>query len=472
MPDFSVILQSPQFRSLVQENAIQAVFMDGLYPQNLFRMEVAEEEWSAQEGDDKLFTGSGLMDVDLRPLRPGVDPTPGDYTAEQWRAQCQKYAGTIDTNMPTAVAAAINKLLVDQKQLGEQCAQTVNRLIRGKMFNAAQAGWTVADGGGSTQTSVTVLRVKRLNGFTRARRPDLSTGSPVRYDFVSTSNPLPITIFATGGTVTPNVVGYTPDYAGDEVGPGTITIDVAATVNDRDAIQASTSTFIVRAGGGNKVDALTAGTDLLTLSEMRSMIARLSTMNVPKLPDGTWHVHLDPQGKSQIYADSEFQLLNRGRVDAAPYEDYVMTKILGCTLIENNENPQTFNVKGGLTAVYDPKTPAGFELWNNGNASTGSKVHRALFIGGESTFEYWVNQSAMLTDAGVTGKVDDGVTISPNGASFTVEHIQIVMRAPQDRLQENVSQSWKYQGDWVVRTDGATGDGAAYKRLGCIEHTE
>lgn len=471
MPDFSVILQSPQFRALVQENAIQAVFLDGLYPKNLYRMEVTEEEWEANEGDDKLFTGSGLMDVDLRPLRPGVDPTPGDYTAEQWRAVCQKYAGTIDTNMPTAVVAAVNKLLVDQKRLGEQCAQTINRLIRGKMMNAAQAGWTVANGATSSSTS---LPVQRLNGFTRARRPDLSNGSAVRYDFVSSANPLPVTLFLTGGTVTANIVGYIPLYAGDEVGPGTLTLDTAVTATDRDAIQASTATAIVRAGGGTRVDALTAGTDLFTLSEMRSAIARLSTMNVPKLPDGTWHMHLDPASKSQIFADTEFQLLNRGRVDAEPYQDYVLAKILGCTLIENNEQPQTFNVKGGATNTYDPKTPIGFELWNNGaltNAGS-AKVHRVLVLGGESTFEYYSNQNNMITEAGITGKIDDGVTISPNGATFTVEHVQVVMRAPQDRLQENVAQSWKYMGDWVVRTDGATGDGAAYKRVLAIEHSE
>jgi hypothetical protein len=470
MADFSVILQSPQVRQLVQDNGIQAVFLDGLFPKNLYRMECGQEEWAAQTGDDKLFTGAGLMDTDLRPLRPGVDPTPGDYNAEQWRAVCQKFAKTIDTHMPTAVAAAVNKLLVDQKRLGENCAQTINRLIREKMFNASCAGWTVANG---AQNAVTVLRVQRLNGFTRARRPDLSTGSPVRYEPVSTSNPLPITVFQTsGGATAVNVVGYTPDYAGDEIGTGTITVDVAVTVADRDAVQASTATGIVRSGGGTKVDALTPGSDLFHLTDIRSAIARLSTMNVAKMPDGTYHVHLDPQSYAQIYADAEFQILNRGRVDAQPYESYVITKLLGCTFIENNEQPQDFNVKGGKTATYDPSDPFGAEMWTNGNAATGGKVHRPLFIGFESTMEYWVNQNQMITEAGVTGRVETGITQTNNGLQFSVENVQVVMRAPQDRLQEMVAQTWKFEGDWVVRTDGATGDAAAYKRVLVVEHTE
>lgn len=469
MADFSVILQSPQMRQLVQENAIQAVFMDGLYPKNLYRMECGAEEWKAQTGDDKLFTGAGLMKTKLRPLRPGVDPTPGDYNAEQWRATCQKFANTIDTHMPTAIAAAINKLTTDQKRLGENCALTINRLIREKMFNAACAGSTVADG---AQNAVTVIKVKRLNGFTRARRPDLSTGSPVRYDQVSTSNPLPITVYQTaGGALVVNVTAYTPDYAGDEIGTGTITVDAAVTVADRDAIVASTGTSIVRSGGGNSVGALTPGTDLFKLTDIRSAIARLATMNVPEMSDGTYHVHLDPQSFSQIFADSEFQLLNRGRVDAAPYEDYVVAKLLGCTFIKNNEQPQTFNVLGADTAVYNPDDPFGAEMWSTG-ATTGGKVHRPLFIGNESTMEYYVDQNQLLTEAGTSGTVTDGITVNNNGMTFTVENVQVVMRAPQDRLQEMVAQSWKFEGDWVCRTDGATGDGAAIKRLLVVEHTE
>lgn len=469
MPDFSVILQSPQMRSLVQENAIQASFADGLYPKNIYRTECTDEEWAANVGDDKLFTGAGLMATNLRPLRPGVDPTPGDYTAEQWRAQCQKYANTIDTHMPTAIAATVNKLIVDQKRLGENCAQTINRLIREKLHNASNAGNTNAVG---AQVGVTTLRVARLNGFTRARRPDLSTGAPVRFDPVTSSNPLAITVFQTAGGATPTtVIGYTPDFAGDEVGTGTLTLSAAVTVAARDAVIAASRTFTVISGGGNSIDALTGGTDLLHLTDMRSAIARLATMNVPKMADGTYHMHLDPISFSQIYADPEFQILNRGRVDAAPYEDYVVNKILGCSLIDNNEAPQTFNVVGGSTATYDASDPAGFELFTTG-ATTGSKVHRVLFVGGDSTTEYYVKQGQLITEAGVGGRIEDGVTVTNNGMSFVVDNVQIVMRQPQDRLQEMVAQSWKFEGDWVVRTDAATGDGAAYKRVLEIQHTE
>jgi hypothetical protein len=35
-----------------------------------------------------------------------------------------------------------------------------------------------------------------------------------------------------------------------------------------------------------------------------------------------------------------------------------------------------------------------------------------------------------------------------------------------------VSSSWKFIGDWPVRTDGATGDAAYFKRVVTVEHGE
>lgn len=464
MPDFSVILQTPQMRALVQENALDRIFHDGLYPGLMFRAEAEAEKWEANVGDDKVFTGKGLMKPRLRPLVPGQDPTPHDYGAEQWRAQCQKWADTIDTNMPSAVAAAVNKLTEDLKSLGLNAGQTINRLVRNKIANASGSGWTVADG--TAGASVTI-RVKRLNGLTRARRPDLPNGSPVRYELVSANNPLPITIVATAR----NITGFTPDTPGDEIGPGTITIDVATAVTDRDPIFASNRTFLVRSGGGNATDALTAGTDILKLADIRSAVQRLRNTNVQPFGDGTFHAHLDPTSEGQCYSDNEFQRLNESLPEGMHYREFAIGRLLGCTFLRNNECPQVDNVDGATTATFSQDDPYAGELWHNGLA-TGSKVHRVLIMGAGALREYYVDQNALLTEAGVGGKVETGARIVNNGINIDVERIHVVMRQPQDRLQENVAQTWKFQGDWVMRTDGATGDAAMYKRVTEIQHTE
>lgn len=465
--DFSVILQTPTFRSLVQENALDRFFADALFPAMLFRVEADFERWEANVGDNKTFTGKGLMKPRMRPLQPGVDPSPHDYKLEQWTAQQQKYADSIDTSLPTALAAAVNKLTEDLKTLGLNAGQTLNRLPRDKIYNAGVSGWTVADGangGGGTTTP----RVKRLNGFTRARRPDLSTGSPVKFDLVTANNPLPITWNATAV----NVIGFTPDTPGDEIGPGTLTLDAAMTNADRDPVFASTRTFIVRSGGGNAVDALTAGTDILHLSDIRSGVARLRNVDVMPLGDGTYHMHIDPIGENQLYADNEWQRLHISLPDSVAYRDFAITRILGCTIYRNNECPQTNNVDGATTATYSQDDPFAGEMWNNGSASTGAKVHRAVIMGEGALKEYYVDQNAMITEAGVAGRVETGARVVNNGVEMDVERIHVIMRQPQDRLQELVSQTWKFQGDWVVRTDAATGDAAAYKRVVALEFTE
>lgn len=468
--DFSVILQTPQFRAIVQENALDRMFHDALFPEQLFRAEAtAPERWDANVGDNKTFTGKGLIPIDQRPLIPGQDPQPADYALEQWTATQSKWATSIDTNLPTSLAACTNKLTQDISQLGLNAGQTLNRVCRTRLFNAADSGWTVADG---AQTGVTTLRVKRLQGFTRARRPDLAAGSPVRYDFVSANNPLSITKITSAVVTTVNVTGFTPDTPGDEIGPGTLTVDAAVTVADRDPVMASTRTFRVLSGGGNATDALTAGTDILHLVDVRTAVARLRNMNVQPQTDGYFHFHLDPTGETQLFADNEVQRLNIGNLDSDMYVDFQIGRLMGCIFYRNNEVPQTGNVFGGSSATFSPRDPLSGELWSNGSATTGAPVHRALLVGREAFQEYYVDQTAMITEAGVQGRIERGATIRNNGVELEVDRIKVIMRAPQDRLQENVATTWAFQGDFVVRTDGATGDQAAVKRVTAVCFTE
>ena len=467
MADYSVILQSPTFRAVVQENALDRFWSDALYPMVLFRAEARDEKWDAQVGDNKTFTGKGLMQTSQIPLVPGQDPLPLDYPVEQWTALMQQLSGTIDTNMPTAIVAAVNKLLEDYKQLGLQAGETMNKLARYKLFNAADAGWTVANG---IHTGVTSLVVKRLNGFTRARRPDLAAGSPVRYDFVTANNPLAIIVNA----VAVNVVGFTPDVAGDELGPGTLLLSAAVTVADRDPVRATTRTFRVISGGGNATDALTPGTDILHLAEIRAAVTRFRMQSVPTLGDGTFHLHLDPAAEGQLFSDNEFQRLNIGTLSEGTwYKDFAIAKLGGCTFYQNNQCPLPENVKpGGLTATFSAIDPIAGELWTNGSASTGSIVHRAILIGKDALNEYYADQAQLETEAGITGTVKKGANVTNNGFEISVDRIRVINRAPLDRLQQNVSTTWSFMGDFVTRTDGATGDAAVQKRVVGILHSD
>lgn len=465
--DFSVISQAPEIRAVVQENILERAFHDALFPRMLFRSEVTPVAWPAGIGDTMIFSAPGVITPDATPLVPGVDPLPVTYPMEQWSAQLQQYAGTIDTHMPTSMVAIVNLFLRNAHQLGMMGAQTLNRITRNKMYAAALSGWTVADGTSTT----TSMRVKRLNGFTRARNPALSGTNTVRFETVSASNPLNIRVFDNGAEVANTVVAYLPDTPGDEYGPGVLTLGTANTsVADRAYVKAVDATNIVRSGGGNKVDDIT-GIDLPTLADVRSAVSRFWQDNVPEHADARFHCHIDPISQAKVFQDTEFQRLLTALPDYYVYKQFALGELLNTVFFRNSECPVSETVIGGSTATFDVRDPFPGELFNNGNATTGVKIHRMLFTAQGGIMEYYSDLSQLLTEAGITGSVGDA-RVNNNGIEVFSDRIQMVIRAPLNRLQDTVSTSWKFIGDWPTRTDAATGSAARYKRMICVEHGE
>lgn len=470
MPDFSVIMQSAPVRAIVQENTLERAFHDSLFPNLLFRGEASPQPWAAGIGDTQLFTAPGTIKPNMRPLVPGVDPSPKSYPLEQWFAQMNLYGDSIDTFMPTDYVAIASTFLRNAQQLGLSGAQALNRIVRDRMYNAAESGWTVADG---VQNSTTI-RVKRLNGFTRARNPTLSGTQAVRFEFVSPTNPLGVKIFDQAGPaeVSRNVVGFTPDTAGDETGPGTITLSASASVLDRAYIISDDRTYRVQVGGGLKVDSVSS-TSLPRLADVRSAVARFQSQNVPVHPDTRYHAHLDPISQAKLFEDSELQRLFTSLPDYYVYRQFCLGEMLGTVFFRNSECPTRDTVDGGLTSgtiPYSQDDPFAPELTNNGT-STGVPLHRILFSAQAGIFEYYADLKALISDAGITGKVADP-RISNNGIEIVSDRIQLIIRAPLNRMQDMVATTWKFMGDWPVRTDAAVGDLARYKRFVEIIHGE
>lgn len=468
MPDFSTILQTPTIRNVVQENLLERAFHDALFPRMLFRGEATPVPWPTGVGDTQIFSAPGLLDVDAQPLTPGEDPTPETYPVEQWEAQAQQYSKTIDTHMPTSISAIANLFLRNTHQLGMQAAQTLNRVVRNRMFNAALSGQSVLDG---AAVGVATFRVQRLNGFTRARRPDLPAGSPVRFNPVSASNPLPVRIFDNGAEVTRNITAFNPDVAGDEQGPGTVTVDAALTnAADRAYILADDRSFLVRVGGGNSIDDLTASTDIPTLADVRTAVSNFWQQNVPEHPDGRFHCHVAPQSQALVFADPEFQRLLTALPDYYMYRQFALGELLNTVFLRNSESPVAETVVGGSTATFNVKDPFPGELFVGGT-SAGARVFRMLFTAQAGIFEYYQDLMSLITEAGVTGQVGDPRIVN-NGIDIFSDRIQLIIRGPLNRLQDQVTASWKFIGDWPTRTDVTTGNAARFKRFLAIEHTE
>jgi hypothetical protein len=468
--DFSVILQSPQVRAIVQDGYLERAYHESLFPNLLFRGEATPKQFAGNVGDSAFFTGKGLIQPKTRRLVPGQDPVPSNYQFEQWFAQLGLYADTIDTNMPTSVVAAANLFISNAQQLGLGAGQSLNRAVRDAMYNAACSGHTVTSS--ATGSGGTSVPVQRLQGLTRARRPDLAAGSPVRFDPVSTSNPLSVTVMNSATPQVVNITGFTPTYSGDETGPGSITVDSAVTFQSRSAVFASDKSFIVRSIAGNSIDAITAGS-FFTLALWRSALSHLQSQNVPPFDDGYFHVHLDPTSQGQIFADAEFQRLQQSLPDYYPYKNFALGIFLGAVPFRNNEAPSAAGANVTLASdgiTYTPDETFAPELYATG-VTTGPVIHRPIFVGQGGIHEYYTDLDEMITEAGLNG-VAGTARIVNNGIDVMTERIQMIIRGPLDRLQQNVSTSWKFIGDFPARTDAATGDKARYKRFLVVEHSE
>ena len=264
----------------------------------------------------------------------------------------------------------------------------------------------------------------------------------------------------------------------ERCGPGTVTITYSAadvsggkTLKTRGALLAGDRTLIVRTTPGATVDSLTAGK--LNLTAVRSLIVGFQQNAVPVHPDGRYHMHCDPTNLGHLYSDAEFQRLNTSLPDYVMYRDFAVGELLGCVFFRNIESPlpTTVGAPGAVAGVaYQPDDPIGGELYTNG-ATTGKVIHRSMLTGMDVLHEYHMNLDALETEAGITGKTGN-FTITNNGIQINADRIKLVLRAPLDRLQENVSISWKFQGAHVVPTDGVSGDAQRYKRVGIIESVD
>ncbi len=466
MPSFSVISQDPTIRSLVQDGMLERAFHDALFPALLFRADVEPIEFPGNVGDSRIFTGKSLLSVNVNPLVPGQDPTPQVLQYEQWQATLQKWAGTMDTYMPNSVVDIANLFMENAATLGLQAGQTMNRVVRDFLYNSALSGSTVSDTGG---TAVTSLHVVRINGFTQARRPDLAAGSPVAFQAVSSVNPLSITVYDVNGVAqVVNVTAAVPDNAGDSNGPGTLTLSAAVTTPARGAVVAGNASSIVRVSGGNSIDSLTSSS-LFLLANIRSALARFRLMNVRPQASGMYHCHLDPISEGELFNDAELTRLFTALPDSFVYQEFAIGRLLGTVFLRNSECPVNTTVVGGLTNTFSTADPFGGELYTGGTTA-GIQVHRPIFTGMGAVKEYYLDMADLVTEAGVTGKIGEPA-VTADGIEVNTDRIQLIMRAPLDRLQEMVAVSWKFIGGYAIRTDVTTGDAAAFKRAVVIEHS-
>lgn len=442
--------------SAVQDRTLVRVFRDALFPRLLYRGEAMPELWPVNLGNNQTFTRPGLIRPTTRPLVQNQDPAPKSYDVEQWEATSQQYGDAIDTHMPTSYVSLASIYLRNMHQLGLHAGQSLNRVVRDRLFNAYTAGNSVVDGAAGAGATFTI---QSLNGFTRR----LFNGRP---NLVSAGNPLPITIITGGSPIQRNIIGFTPTYAGDEIHGGVVTLDVAhAGLADRDIVLAGNRSQVINSGGSVSIDGIGSG-DQFTMADIRAAVSQMRTNNVPVHEDGKYHCHLDPVSESQIFGDNEFQRLNQSLPDYTHYREFALAETLGTVFYRNTESPTL------ATVDQDPQYGFTFapELQNTPAAGDPIEIHRPIFTGQGAIEEKFLDESKYISEAGIMGKVGEFAVVN-NGMQILTERIRLILRAPVDRLQQQTSCAWSFSGDWPVPTDALNlSSPADYKRSVIVQH--
>lgn len=450
----------PAILELVQSGLLERAFHDGLYPALQYRSEAQFEEWPANTGTEVFMSRPGLLTPVVKPLNPGVDPVPQTVSFEQWVARLNRYGSTIDTHVPTSVVSNGDQFLRNIHQLGLQAGQSLNRIPRNALFQSYLSGHTVtiaAAAAGDTQ-----IRVAALNGFVDV----VVKGSNVRPRTVSASSPLAITITGVGLR---NVTGYDPDNPDDPNGPGTLYLDAAiggAGIAARTPVVSSAAPLVIRSGGGASTDAIGAA-DVFVLQDLINAVNKLRRNNVPPHEDGFYHVHVSTDGNSQVFTDTSFQRLNTSLPEYQYYREAFLGAIAGGTCFLNTESPDLNNsgarTATGTNAFYSEDI--GAETTNEG----GINIGRIIVTGRGALYERGLDERQYVTEAGVTGKVGEFQVVNA-GVEVETKGVRLILRAPLDRLMDQVAATWSISTSFPVPSDVTSGGPQRYKRAVVIEH--
>lgn len=441
--------------TIVQDNTLAREFYDALYPELLYRADAIPEKWEANLGDRMIFTRSSLLNAQPNALTPGVDPAPQNPSYEQWSVQAAQYGSSTDTHMPSSRTALAPVFARNAKTLGLNAGQTLNRLARDKLFYHYLGGDTLTLALGA---AVTAVPVASINGFTTV----IVAGQEVP---VSPGNTKAVTISGVAGTQ--QVTAAVPADPNVPLGPGTLTVSVAINFAADAKVRAFDAPTIIRVGAQPTIDTLT-GASILTFKDVREAVAVMRRNRVPPHEDGYYHVHLDPIAEAQLFGDNEFQRMFQGLPEDYRYMRFVVGIRYGCVFFSNSESPAATNT-GTLIATRG-SAGASPEIFAEVTNKSGIGIIRTIITGGGTLMEKYIDEQAeYVSEAGYQGKVGS-FSIVNNGIQVAVERCRYIIRAPQDRLQQIVSQSWSASLDFGVPSDLLGGQTPArFKRAVVIE---
>jgi hypothetical protein len=412
-------------QAIMQNGLLDRTFQEALIAEFMFPALASSRPWRQGIGDTGVFTRTGLLNPTTTPLG-GADPATQTYAIEQYSVTMDQYGIAMDTNMLQSAMTLEAKFMEDIEKLGISAGQSLNRLARNKLFNAYGGGLTWCITAASSDTSI---QVQSVAGFQTV----VVNGVPTP---VSGANPLNVTIGGVANTVT-----------GVNVGTRTLTLGTARVDVLGDAVVSANAPYSARTAASTPraTDFNLAAGDIATLKYFRAAVARLRSMNVPTI-NGYYVAHIDPTVETQLYSDADFKQALTGRVDSPVYRDLSIGRFQGIDWVRNNEMPTLASGTDGLSV----------------------NVHRSVVMGGDALLSApFDGMGALLAQTDVSDVPSIRMIDVAPGAQ-----VAMIIRPPQDRLQQVIGSAWSWVGDYGVPSDLTTGDSALFKRAVVIDSSE
>lgn len=453
-----------QLQAMVQQGMLEREFEEGLDSILAYRRLALPETVPNRIGETLTRTRTGRKVPVTTPLNPssntGLDNglTPSDATLEQYVFSMFQYGDTTDVDLLGDLTSIANNLIRVARNNGVQAAQSMERIARKKIYTSYMGGNTYVRtdlGAGSTTTA----HVDDISGFLYVLVNGVPTG-------ISSANPISVTEKSVSAgvnqvlTVTAAVADATNHSQRPDGVSGMLTFNTATLPVNGDQMVAANAPQIIRPGG-HLTTAQMNGSDTLTLGYLLDAQTILKNNAVPMMPDGTYHVILDNQSERQLWADQDFKVLFAGRDQSSEYKTGYVIKLLGLTFVPTTESyVQMAGQMINGTSGYTTSTATGA-------AVTNVNVRRVLVAGAESMIEGdFEGLENWLARQGV----------NPIADVRLVNNVAHIFRPPLDRLQQSMSLSWFWIGDFAIPTDLTattsiipTASSALYKRSVIIE---
>ncbi len=418
---------------IIQTGYLERKFEQSLRANLAYRGIADREDFMMRVGETITKTRYGLKAAATTPLVPSANTnfdnglTSSTPNVEQYTMTLYKYGDTIDLNVVSDTVGIASQFVQNAIVNAEQAARTMDTLCANALFNTYLGGNTRI----RTTASSTSQAVDDIRGFQTVFS---TTGQIVP---VSGSNPLTVTVNGVANTVT----AATPDGTNFSTAPGGIsgvlTLGTTASTTAGQAVVSAIAPLVIRPNSRATTAALVAGDTLLMVSNVLQATSTLRSNNVPTV-DGMYHCYLDPLQMQGLFSDTAFQTLYRGAYNAQEYRTGQIIDLMGIKFIPTNLAPQ--QTLGGLS------------------------IHRALVCG-----------KGVLVEGDFAGMNKED-TDNPLSDIRNVDGVRMITRAPMDRLQEIVAQSWTWTGGFTTPSDTTanptvlpTATNSAYKRGVVIE---